>query len=836
MTDTAPYRSPEVPDLLESHQDHLLQSGLSIEVIKGRRYRSIMTGKELEPLGFSKIQRCAPGILIPLHGPDGSDAGCQYRPDNPRCNEKGKLIKYENPKGGAVRADMPPQSRKAAGNPEVELWITEGAKKADALTTRGVCALNLIGVWGFKGRNAFGGTTVLADFDLIAWSGRTVYIVYDSDIMTKTPVRKALERLAEHLGRRNAEVCIVNLPPGPGDEKVGVDDYLVAGHNVDDLRQLAAWPPDPADEALALNSPLYCVHEGQFCVIKPVQGIKMKEPLCNFTASISDEVLMDDGLSQSLNFIVEGALCGGQPLPPIDVPAPAFAGMSWVTEKWGTRPVVYAGSGTKDHLRTIMQLTSNRNGLRSRRVFQHTGWREVDGQRFFLTASGALGNEDVEVSLSGGLARYSLPLDLDTVDRVEAVRASLSFLDFGRSEVMNSLWAAMYLAPLSEILEPAFSLWLSGRSGCFKSVLSALALCHFGDFTYLNLPASWRDSANSLERLMAVAKDLPLVVDDFYPASTIAEARELEQKAGIVIRGQGNKAGRGRLRPDASAREKYTPRGMVITSGEQLPNGESITSRLFAIEMEKGDIKIEDLSAAQRQQDLYKYAMAHYILWLKEDWGQQRDYVKGKWLEWRDKATEADAHLRLPGAVAWLYAGFEMAMLFATDVGAIELDEAEERCARAWDSFIVLAARQAWKVDQERPATRFLDAFSTLLAQQRIFMVEKDVDGPGDDVKPGQTFVGWQDEERYYLISTAVYSAVYEYCQRGGSPFTFKPAVVWADLVRLGVSPSRNGHEGWGDRLWVGYGRKGGKTKVAIQIKKSSLLSLSDETSAGLLQ
>lgn len=818
--------SPEVPELFQTHLDHLRQSGLSIDVIRARGYRSIMTGKELEPLGFSHAQRSAPGILIPLHGPDGSDAGCQYRPDSPRSNDKGKVIKYENPKGGAIRIDMPPQCREAALNPEAELWITEGAKKADALASLGVCAINLIGVWGFKGRNEFGGTTVLADFDLISWSKRIVYIVYDSDIMTKTPVKKALERLAEHLGRRNAEVCIVHLPPGPGDEKVGVDDFLVAGHNLDDLRLAAVRPLDPEDEALAIYSILYCVHEGQFCVIKPapgIMGVKVKSPLCNFIASITDEVLLDDGISQSLNFQVGGTLCSGQPLPPIEVPASAFAGLGWVTEKWGTRPVVYAGTSTKDHLRTIMQLTSNRNGLISRRLYAHTGWREVDGKRFFLTASGALGDDDVEVSLSGGLARYSLPLDLDAVDRVEAVKASLSFMDFGRPEIMCSLWATMYLSPLAEILEPAFSLWLSGRSGCFKSVLSALALCHFGDFTYLTLPASWRDSANSLERLMAVAKDLPLVIDDFYPASTIAEARELEQKAGIVVRGQGNKAGRGRLRPDASAREKYTPRGMVITSGEQLPNGESITSRLFAIEMEKGDVNVEDLSAAQRQADLYKYAMSHYILWLKENWGQQRDYVKRKWLESRDKATAADVHLRLPGAVAWLYAGFEMGMLFAHDVGAIDWNEAEERLDRAWDCFIMLSARQGWKVDQERPATRFLDALGTLLTQHRIFLLEKDVAGPGDEVKPGQTFVGWKDWDHYHLIPTAAYSVVYEFCQRGGEPFTFKPQAVWADLSRLGLIECNPGGNGRRNQASVWVGGTEGSSKRVISLKRSVL-------------
>jgi hypothetical protein len=86
------------------------------------------------------------------------------------------------------------------GDPSVPIWLTEGQKKADALATHGLCAVALLGVWNFKGQNEFGGVKLLADFDLIAWNGRPVYIVFDSDIMHKQSVRAALDRLIEHLG------------------------------------------------------------------------------------------------------------------------------------------------------------------------------------------------------------------------------------------------------------------------------------------------------------------------------------------------------------------------------------------------------------------------------------------------------------------------------------------------------------------------------------------------------------------------------------------------------------------------------------------------------------
>lgn len=163
--------STEVPELLNSHLDHLKASAISIDVIRERGYRSVLGKTPLKEAGFSKAQQRTPGILIPLHGADGTLAGYQYRPDNPRLNSRGKLIKYENPADSSIRLDVPPRCKPMLKDPTVPLFFVEGVKKADALASQGACAVELNGVWGFKGRNPLGGTTILADFDYIALKG-----------------------------------------------------------------------------------------------------------------------------------------------------------------------------------------------------------------------------------------------------------------------------------------------------------------------------------------------------------------------------------------------------------------------------------------------------------------------------------------------------------------------------------------------------------------------------------------------------------------------------------------------------------------------------------------
>ena len=85
------------------------------------------------------------------------------------------------------------------------LFITEGIKKGDALVSRGLCAIALIGVWNWRGTNEHGGKTAFPAWERVALNGRKVYIVFDSDVMEKVEVYAALSRLKGFLESRGAD-------------------------------------------------------------------------------------------------------------------------------------------------------------------------------------------------------------------------------------------------------------------------------------------------------------------------------------------------------------------------------------------------------------------------------------------------------------------------------------------------------------------------------------------------------------------------------------------------------------------------------------------------------
>ncbi len=224
--------------LLPHHTALLAGSALRADVVSSRGYCSVTRKSDLRRLGFAERQLIVPTLLVPIHNVAGELATYQHRPDMPRI-VNGKALKYETPRGARMVLDVPPIARAALGDPRQPLFVTEGSRKADAAVSAGLCCVALLGVWNWRGTNADGGKVALADWDSIAIKERTVYVVFDSDVMQKPPVHCALVRLRAFIASRGGEVRLIYLPSGEGASKVGLDDYLAASHTLDDLLALA---------------------------------------------------------------------------------------------------------------------------------------------------------------------------------------------------------------------------------------------------------------------------------------------------------------------------------------------------------------------------------------------------------------------------------------------------------------------------------------------------------------------------------------------------------------------------------------------------------------------
>lgn len=258
---------PAAPYLSEQHRHMLtVESGLSETTIASRGYRTVRGQEgvtELTELGFNQAQSRTAGrgdvLLVPLYDITGAAVSHQIRPEAPRVR-KGSPLKYETPANRGNRVDFPPAGRELVADGTSPIWVTEGAKTADAIAQAGAGTLMLAGVWGFMGRTAAGiGTSVVSDLFGVPVKGRTIYLAYDSDVVTKESVQAAERRLADILGTRGAQVLVVRIPAADGGGKQGADDYLAAGGTLEEL--VATAEPAAAGDPLGGRPPQVYAYE-----------------------------------------------------------------------------------------------------------------------------------------------------------------------------------------------------------------------------------------------------------------------------------------------------------------------------------------------------------------------------------------------------------------------------------------------------------------------------------------------------------------------------------------------------------------------------------------------
>jgi hypothetical protein len=524
--------------------------------------------------------------------------------------------------------------------------------------------------------------------------------------------------------------------------------------------------------------------------------------------------VLDDGSGeQRLVLTIGGSLWDGQQLPDARVPAGDFAGMGWVLGHWGCRAIVNAGQGAKDNLRAAIQTLST---PARHVVFQHTGWRKVDQHWLYLHAGGAIGQGDagkVLVDLAPPLDRFRLPPPPAGADLLAALRADLDLLNAAPLRITVPLLGGVYRAALGG--EPDCAINAVGHTGQGKSELAALGQQHYGPtMNRLNLPACWASTANALEALAFLCKDAVLVIDDFKPQGGRGEVEQLHAKADRIFRGQGNRSGRQRCRTDGTPRPARPPRGLILSTGEDVPRGESLRARQLLLQVGKGDIDVTRLTPYQQAgvRGLYAQAMAAFLARLAPHYDQVRTALPAEYATLRARALAADGHPRTPGVVADLALGLNYFLGFAKEAGAITAAEEAELWGKGWAALLEAAAEQAADIAGQDPARRFLRLLAAVLSSGRAHLAARDggepegpascgwrLEGagpanvPAGCWRPQGRLVGWLDGDDVFLDPESAYAEAQRLGGDQGEQLTLSQRQLHKRLNESGLLASREG-------------------------------------------
>lgn len=193
-----------------------------------------------------------PGLWIPQYTPAGIQYAGQWKPFRAVPDRNGKPQRYASASGPS-RLDVHPRWSRDRGGMQLpaiqdvteRLWITEGVKKADALTSRGVVTIALAGVYNWRSTHA-----TLGDWEDVRLKGREVVLCFDADAVSKPAVAQAMARLGKWLRHKGAaKVWYLTVPPATDAGACkGVDDYFAAGGTLKALEQaMRTSPPQVTD-------------------------------------------------------------------------------------------------------------------------------------------------------------------------------------------------------------------------------------------------------------------------------------------------------------------------------------------------------------------------------------------------------------------------------------------------------------------------------------------------------------------------------------------------------------------------------------------------------------
>jgi hypothetical protein len=451
-------------------------------------------------------------------GVDGASAWV-LRPDLPRTNAKGKPVKYEYPAGTPNLLDVLPQYRAALSDPAIPLWVTEGAKKADALAAAfgdQIVPTSINGVYGWRGSNGAGGKVALPDLEEVAINGRSIVLAFDSDARTNKDIQTALARFGRLLVARGASsVAYLALPDGPNGAKWGVDDYLASGRSPAELQGTVtllqamqshariSFGTHPDTGAPLTLPPGYDVHAGGIVKVGPRGDPVSVYPGMIYVRSLGDDLATHD---EAVTLTWAGS-CHGT----LSLPRAEMAKAQALRDRLSARGALIHDSNAK---------------LIAAYLTEFIGVNQDDLPR--VAVASRLGVHDEVLVLpdrsigGAGPVRYQSARPVVVGDDTDVYPAALrAMLDWDDLSIPSLVLGLAFSSPMVSRLHPRRNpaLYLAGPPSSGKTTLIQFAIGAWGDPTRtpFRIEATRTSTAGYLQTLAGLG-GLPLFVDEAHTA------------------------------------------------------------------------------------------------------------------------------------------------------------------------------------------------------------------------------------------------------------------------------------------------------------------------------
>ena len=185
---------------------------------------------------------------------------------------------------------------------------------------------------------------------------------------------------------------------------------------------------------------------------------------------------------------------------------------------------------------------------------------------------------------------------------------------------------------------PNFLLFIEGPTGSLKTAVASL-LFNFSGQPEANVPASFRDTAASMEIAFDAYRDRVLLVDDFCPTSDRTSQRDLNNKLERLVRFFGDGKSRSRATPNMETATEKKPCGLVAITGEDSAGSQSSLLRCLFLRVDRDTFDKDLLRRFQEDPSLWTEHLALFVESLSPRAKELIQMIREKFPSYRDMGS-----------------------------------------------------------------------------------------------------------------------------------------------------------------------------------------------------
>jgi CHC2 zinc finger len=359
-------------------------------------------------------------------------------------------------------------------------------------------------------------------------------------------------------------------------------------------------------------------------------------------------------------------------------------------------------------------------------------------------------------------------------------------LELQPHKITYSLLGLVGTAPLMHFMDDKtrFAFWIVGPSGSGKSFIAKMFQSFFGNFTIEGRVPSWSSTINSLQYLGYFFKDCIFLIDDYKPVMARNEGWVVQ-----FLQTYADVYSRSRLTSEIKSRKDYFVRGLLLTTGEDVPAGHaSVVARSLIISMEKKKPDLIRGQSCRKNCKAYSAITSRYILYLlrrrnlrselSEDLNEAHEFfLKG--IDREENAVRIARNL----ALSWL--GFKWITRFLKAAKApLDLKSMRKEHKR---NLLELRGHMLGLVSQEQPAPVFIEALRECIDSGACTLSRKTK--YQNKIQRDKSTVGFWEEENdsyIYIFPPEAMAAVRFQLQRLGRRFDWTPNAISKALATAG--------------------------------------------------